>query len=280
MERIDLGAALQQSDSKLLKKLPGFVVALLRRLICERKMNTLLAAYGHLDAPSFRQSLMRDCGISFTAEGLDKLPDSPRALFVCNHPFGILDGMILTHIVQEKYGDFRSIGNDAWKFIPPLLPHIITVNVYGKSSREELQVLEDTLAGDLPITHFPAGEVGRVYEGKIQDASWHKSLVAMARRHGRAIVPFYMQGQNSDLFYTIFRLRRALGIDLNLELALLPSEFFKKRGASIKVLVRPPVWPEELESTQSDTALTKIIRHYTLTGERPTFLNNNDFNPN
>jgi putative hemolysin len=270
LNKIDLSAAIRQSDSPFLKNLPAFVIGWLRKLICEDRLNALLEKYGHLDAMRFREGIIGELGLKLHIHGRENLTDSGRCLFVANHPFGVIDGLTLTHLVQQKYGDFRSIGNDAWKFVPPLFPHILVVNVYGMSGRKALQKLEETLQSQVPITHFPAGEVSRIYDGKIQDCLWHKSLIAMAVKHNRPIVPVYFEGKNSKWFYRLFRLRKMLGISLNLELALLPREFLGAQNQTITAHIRPPVDPEIFTDKYSEHEWAQHLKRYTLTGNMTT----------
>ena len=125
--------------------------------------------------------------------------------------------------------------------IPQLHPFIAAVNVFEGSSKEYLKALDETYYTEVPITHFPAGEVSRLYKGKVQDTKWQKSFITKSISSNRDIVPIYFHGRNSNLFYTIFLLRRLFGINVNLELILLPSEFFKKRNKTIKVKIGKPI---------------------------------------
>jgi putative hemolysin len=91
------------------------------------------------------------------------------------------------------------------------------------------------------ITHFPAEEVSRLYNVKIQDRAWQKSFITRSISCQRDIVPFYFHGRNSNLFYGINIVRRVLGIKTNIELALLPRELFLKRNKTIKLTIGKPI---------------------------------------
>ncbi len=107
--------------------------------------------------------------------------------------------------------------------------------MYGQSSKEHITALENTYQSNMPITHFPAGAVSRITAGKVQDDVWKKSFVKKAKQHKRDIVPFYIHGKNSNLFYSVYRIRKWFGISQNIELVLLPGEMFKKRNKIIKI---------------------------------------------
>jgi putative hemolysin len=179
-------------------------------------------------------------------------------MVVSNHPFGVIDGLILTHTIISKYNDFRAIGNDAFLLIPNLRPYITKVNVYGKSSREEINQLNSLYESDLAITNFPAGEVSRIYHWKISDCNWQKSFIGKSLSSRRDIVPIHFKGRNSILFYTIFILRRMFGIKLNIELMLLPREMLKKRNKKVTVKILKPIGWKLLEKAPPYEMAQKI----------------------
>ncbi len=242
---IDLCANIRAGKSNFLKKLPHFVVRFLEKIIWQDEMNDILWRFRDCKGIEFHHNVAAELNLKFEIEGLENLPENGHCFFVANHPFGILDGLTLTRIVLEKYGDLRAIGNDAFMLIPNLRPHIAQVNVYGQTARQSVEALETIYRSDLPITHFPADEVSRRYHGRIQDCDWQKSFITKAVSCQRNVVPFHFHGRNSLLFYTVNLLRRAVGLKVNLELALLPAEFFRKRNATVRVTIGKPIpWQE------------------------------------
>jgi len=234
---LNVAEAIKTSDSKILKSLPLFVVKLLEKIICQDQMNYVINKYIANIGVSFMPQVIKEFNLTLNARGIENLPDKSRCFFVANHPFGIIDGLILTFYVGQKYGDLKAIGNDAFQYVPNLRPLIAAVNVYGRSSKEYVIALEEVYCSDVAITHFPAGEVSRVYNGKVQDGPWQKSFITKAVSSKRDIVPFYFEGSNSRFFYFIFRLRRGMGMKINLELMLLPREMFKKKNKTIRLII-------------------------------------------
>ena len=232
---IDIRKQIRNSESAFLKRLPGFIISVLTKIIRQKELNLLLNKYADLNTYDFLEVMLKEMNINLEVKGLENLPDQSKCFFVANHPFGIADGMILTYLVSRKYGDFRSIGNDVFLLIPPLRPIIAAINVFGTSQREYYRELEKVYNSDLPITHFPAGIVSRIVNGKVMDGPWLKSMISKSVSCNRDIVPLFFDGKNSRLFYSIFRIRKFLGIKLNIELMLLPNEFFNKKGKTINV---------------------------------------------
>ena len=238
---IDIAKIIKDSDSKFLKKLPVFIIRLFAIIIKQKEMNRILTKYKESIGPDFLEKMIDEFNLTLHVEGKENLPENGKCFFAANHPFGVIDGLIITRLVHEKYGDLKAIGNDAFMFIPQLRPLIAAVNVFGRSPKEYLNELEKTFNSNIPITHFPAGEVSRLYNGKVQDSVWQKSFISRSISSKRDIVPIYFYGKNSKLFYAINRLRKILGIKMNLELILLPREMFKKRNKTIRVKIGKPI---------------------------------------
>lgn len=261
-KHLDLAKAIRESDSKLLRRLPGFIINFLRKVVHEDDINNLLVKVDGLEGVDFHNAVLKEFNIKIDIEGLENIPENGKAFFFANHPYGVADGLILTKIVLDKFGTFKGIGNEAFKYVPALKPYIAVVNAYGTTSKEYIMALEEVFASDLPITHFPAGEVSRKYHGKIQDREWRKSLVSKAVAHNRDLVPFFFHGYNSKLFHGISNIRRMLGIKLNFELALLPHEFFNKRNKTIKVTIGKPISYEVFDKRFNHQEWTDKVREH------------------
>jgi putative hemolysin len=236
-EYINIHKLIKASDSKLLKRLPDFVIYLIKLIIRQNEINRILSVYANFKGVDFLSKIIDELNIKVEIVGKENLPENGRCFFVANHPFGFVDGLILTSTVGEKYGDFRAIGNNVFMLIPHLKGNIAAVNVFGTNSREYVLELERVFNSDIPITHFPTGLVSRIKKGKVEDRDWQKSFIKKAVASQRNIVPFYFYGRNSLLFYFIYIARITFGISKTLELVLLPHELFNKRNKTIRVKI-------------------------------------------
>jgi putative hemolysin len=263
MEFIDIARILKESDSIFLRKLPGFVVGILKRIIREKEINQILEECENIQGYDFLVKMLAEFQLKLEVTGKENLPETSRCIFSANHPFGILDGLVLTHTVSEKYGTLKAIGNDAFVFIKPLRPFIFAVNVFGVNTKERISALDELYATNTAITHFPAGRVSRIYDGKVQDCAWQKSFISKSIIHKRDIVPIHFQGKNSQLFYFVSRFRKLLGIKLTLELILLPNEIFNKKNKTVKVTIGKPIPYELFDKSKTHQQWADIIRSYT-----------------
>lgn len=262
MKYIDISSSIKASDSAFLKKLPAFVLRIIEKIIRQDEMNHILEKYKDSHGAEFQRSVVKEFNLKLEISGLENLPENGKCFFLANHPFGIIDGLLLTKTVIEKYGDFRAIGNEAFEYIPNLRPYIAVVNVYGTSSKSYVTQLEKVYQSDIAITHFPAGEVSRIYDGKIQDCAWQKSFISRAISCQRDIVPFYFHGKNSKLFYGINRMRKLFGINTNIELMLLPHEMFNKRNKTIRFTIGKPISWQKFDSTHTHVQWAQKVREH------------------
>ncbi len=257
---IDIRRVIKESDSVILKKLPDFVISAIIMIVRQNEMNRILNKYSNDIGKDFLPKIIEEFNLNLEIDGLENLPENGRCFFVSNHPFGIIDGLVLTRIITQKYGNVKSIANEAFLKIPQLTPFIAAVNVFGQSSKEYVAALDEIYKADFPISHFPSGEVSRVYDGKIQDNVWQKSFITKAISSKRDIVPFHFHGRNSNLFYTIFLIRKVFGIKADIELILLPHEMFKKRNKTIKVQIGKPIPWHTFDKTHSHAEWARKVQ--------------------
>ena len=262
MKYIDVAASIKASNSNFLKKFPAFVVRWFEIIVRQDELNHILEKYKDCEGADFHRSIVKEFSLTFEIEGIENLPENGKCFFLANHPFGIIDGLSLTKTVIEKYGTFKAIGNESFNFVPNLRPYIALVNPYGLSSKLYVSELEKLYQSDIPITHFPAGIVSRHIKGKIRDSEWQKSFITRAVSCQRDIVPFYFYGKNSNLFYAVNLLRRALGIKTNLELILLPREMFLKRNKTIRFKIGKPIPWQKFDASMTHVQWAQKVREF------------------
>ena len=113
-----------------------------------------------------------------------------NVFFVANHPFGFVDGLILTHTVGTKYGTLKAIGNEFFTLAPHLRPIIAAVNVFGTNPKDYLVELEMYL-NQIRLLHIFLRVQFLGKKRKIRDKDWHKkSFIKQASKYQRDIVPF------------------------------------------------------------------------------------------
>jgi putative hemolysin len=241
---IDVREALRQKAPALTGKLPAFLVNGLIRLVHEEELNAILERYAHLEGVAFMQALVREFELTLHVSGREFLPppDAPPGIFVSNHPLGGLDGICLTALLGEHYGEkLCYLVNDLLMYIPNLRSIFIPVNKHGAQSREAARLMDAAWRSDRQILTFPAGLCSRRRKGKICDVEWRKSFIRKAVACRRNVVPVCFEARNSTFFYRLASLRRRLGIRANLEMLFLPDEMFKNRRRTFHIYIGAPI---------------------------------------
>ncbi len=260
MKYINIENIIKNSNSELLKGLPPIVIKILTKIVRQNGINHIINKYSNYEGVAFLPKVIEELNLKIKIEGKENLPENGRCFFVANHPFGLIDGIILTNTIGEKYGKLKAVGNDAFKYIPNLKPIIANVNSFGQCSREYIIELEKVYASDFPITHFPAGVVSRIKNRKVQDKNWEKSFIKKAVTNQRDIVPIKFSGRNSFLFYAVYFFRQIFNIKTDIELILLPREMFKKRNKTIKVIIGKPISYKVFDKTLSHKEWAQKVR--------------------
>ena len=251
MGKLDLNEVLRRKLPRGSRFIPGFAVRALERLVHVDEFNIILDLYDTLPPQEFIHALFNRWQIRYEARGLDAIDPAGRYIFASNHPFGGMDGMMLADLLITRFGDARVMVNDLLMHVYPLKPLWLPVNTHGRQTAEYAQLIRSTIAGDLPLLTFPAGLCSRRRDGKVADTEWKKTFVRMAEQSGRQIVPVYVEGQLSDRFYRLARLRERTGMKFNAEMLLLPDEMIRQSGRSFCIYFGQPISPEQLAAAGS-----------------------------
>lgn len=248
METIDIGRLLRNKNPRLAKWIPRFVVRWVERLVRLGKINYVLANFGGQPPMEFIRSTLDYIGVTYTVHGTENIPQGRRLIFASNHPLGGLDGLMLAEAVNPHVPSVKLIVNDLLMNLEPLAPIFVPVNKYGSQSVDYARRLVEMYESDTAVITFPAGLCSRLIHGRITDPPWRRNFVQKAWESGRLVVPVYIEGRNSMFFYRFERIRKALGIKLNLGTVLLPKEMFDQRGKHLDIYIGEPV-----ELTQEHT---------------------------
>ena len=260
MQQIDIEAVLRGKAPKIARWIPRWAVEWLRRTIHEEEMNRFLAQADGLAPQPFLKAFFRELDIRYTVEGLEALDPAGRYLFVSNHPFGGMDGMMLADKLIDRFGDVRVVVNDLLMHVEPLAPLWVPVNKHGNQNAAYARRFEEALQSDLPMLTFPAGLCSRRHGGVVADLPWKSSFIKQARQSGRTIVPLFVEGTLSDRFYRLANFRTGLGLKFNIEMLFLVDEMFRQRGRTFRIRCGAPVSQDELDAAGNRRAQADAVR--------------------
>lgn len=262
LQLIDVKEVLQQKAPNFAKKIPGFVVNYLSRIIHQDEINDIFSRASHLDGVAFMQALIKEFDLTLEITGEELLPEkNERSIFVANHPLGALDGISLAAILGERYdSNIRYLVNDILFHIPNLRSIFIPINKYGAQGKEGSLQIEKAFASNHQILTFPAGFCSRKRKGIVQDLNWKKSFIQKAIKHQRNIVPIHFSGQNSTFFYRMANIRERLGFKMNFEMLYLPDEMFKKKHHTFRIHIGKPIPWKTFDKTQTPKEWAKWVQ--------------------
>lgn len=217
--------------------LPRPVVHMLERLLHEREINRLLRGGEGLSPHDFLRYVFRELEVRARVQFTAPVDMAGRYLFVANHPFGALDGMLLADMLLGRWREVGVVVNGFLEYVEPLRDLWIPVRKGARQSVAESERYHRAFASQRQILTFPAGICSRMVDGRVTDLRWQPRFVRDAERYHRIVVPVYVDGVLSRRFYYIYRLRRALGLSLNVERLLLVDELFAQRGREVRIVV-------------------------------------------
>jgi len=247
---IDVEKVIGDKSPRLLKALPRFIIRYLKRTIHQDEINAVLAQHGHKQGVEFIDATLTFMDVSYRVEGIENLNPDGRYLFASNHPLGGLDGMILIHLLGQKYPEVKFPVNDLLMHVSQLSNVFIPVNKHGAQLSQNARLLEQAYSSSTQILYFPAGLCSRKQKGRIEDLEWKKNFITKAVKHQRDIVPVYFSGRNSNFFYRLAKLRAFLRIKANIEMIYLVDEMFKQKGKNITIKIGTPYAYEMFDNSR------------------------------
>ena len=159
---------------------------------------------------------------------------------VCNHPYGIIDGILIGKIISFYRDDYMFLANSALQKIPEIKDRIIPVDLSTlekknskASSLSSMRKVHSHLNEGGVLIIFPGGEVSsaqRILDTPV-DPVWSPLPVKLSRTFNCGILPIFIHGSSSLLFQFVTK------ISFSLRKYFSFREVLKKRNKSISLTV-------------------------------------------
>jgi len=238
-----------------------FEHVLLQRLF---KIHQLYALYetARSERP-LHTDVLRELEIEWkiSPDDLKKIPASGPVIAVSNHPFGLLDGMVLSTVLSGVRPDLRVLTNQMLGHLPELARLSIFIDPFDRpesrlaNGRALKTAIAHVKTGGMLLI-FPAGEVAHFdfRSGAIRDPEWRSTAARLIRMTGAKALPIFVRGANSIPF-------QMLGmVHPRLRTAALPSELLNKRGRCVEVRIGGVVDAAQIQAMPDDEAAIKYLR--------------------
>lgn len=195
----------------------------------------------------------------------DSIPREGPLILIANHPYGILDGLMMGHILSRTRGDFRILANSVFRRAEELNRFILPVSF--EETREAVAINLDTRRRSLrfldeggAIGIFPGGAVATSAKpfSRPMDPGWRAFTARMVAKSGATVVPLFFEGQNSRVFQIASHLHQTL------RMGLLIKEFGRRVDTPVRIHIGAPLGRDVLDPLARDTkSLMEFLRHKT-----------------
>ena len=198
----------------------------------------------HDPAETVFTTAVRKLGVraEVSADEVAQIPATGPLLVVANHPFGIVDGLLIGHLVSTRRRDVKLICHSLL-CQPPEARGILMPIDFGagpdarRTSAETRRRAVEWLDQGHALIIFPAGGVAtaRAFGQHAADFVWHPFVARLAQRAGVQTVAMFVAGQNSRLFHVVSQWSYPLRV------ALIFHETRRRLRAPVRVRVALPV---------------------------------------
>lgn len=192
--------------------------------------------------------------LDIVAGALENIPATGSLIVVSNHPYGILDGLMMGRILSEcRGGEFRVLAHRIFRRAADLERVILPISFDDtkeaaklnlQTRAEAVRYLKD--GGAIGI--FPGGTVSTSATPFSQpmDPNWRTFTAKMIGKSGATVVPIFFDGRNSRLF------QLASHMHSTLRTGMFIREFRAKINKPVRIVVGKPIPADQLVAFQKD----------------------------
>jgi putative hemolysin len=216
---------------------------------------------------SFWDVIVQRYGLSLEVIGgsLNHIPANGPLVVIANHPYGILDGLMMGHLLDRIRGDFRILANSVFRRAAELNKVLLPISF--DETKEAVKLNIATRAACLSylgeggaIGVFPGGTVStsRKIFSQPMDPGWRNFTAKMIAKSDATVVPIFFTGHNSRLF------QLASHLHYTLRLGLLIKEFRSRIDEPVRIVVGEPLPTAKLSALRADpSAMMDYLRRAT-----------------
>jgi len=173
---------------------------------------------------------------------LGDIPVDQPFIVVANHPYGILDGLVMGSVLAQSGANFKIIANDIFNKALEISDKILPISF--KNTREAISLNLRTRKN--AITHlshggaigiFPGGTVSTSSKlfSQPADPSWRSFTAKMIFKSNALVVPIFFDGNTSRIF------QLASHLHPNIRAGLLLREFKLRLDKPVRIVIGKPI---------------------------------------
>jgi putative hemolysin len=214
---------------------------------------------------TFWQAAVRslELDIRYDVHALAAVPKTGPVVFVANHPYGVLDGIVMAWLVSNVRTDFLILTHIVLARAPEAAGFILPVDFSGAEEAERTNLASRAaaraqLARGGAVVVFPAGAISTTPDKlglkPAVDGRWQPFVSQLIHRSKATVVPIWFGGQNSRLFQI------ASHLSATLRLSLIFHEVKTHIGATLPVGIGAPIAFASLAAVRDRQALADNLR--------------------
>lgn len=205
---------------------------------------------GLVEGQEFWTRALRVMGIELKTplEQIRNIPETGPVVIVANHPHGLVDGMVLAHLIGHVRTDYKILTRSLLTGVEEIDPFMIPVPFpHEENAREQSLEMRARAMAHLKangvIVLFPSGVVAssETMFGPAVEAGWNPFTAKMIQRSGATVVPIFFPGQNSRVYQI------ANKISPTIRQGLLIHEVVHACKRPQTPVVGEPIGPEEIK---------------------------------
>lgn len=208
--------------------------------------------------------------MDYDAHQLEKAPKEGPVIFIANHPFGVVDGAFLCHLVTRVRRDYFLLVNEVLSREPIMEGHLLPVDFRGNQEALEINLrtkerTTERLNEGEALAIFPSGGVATSMKffGKVEELPWRRFICTRIHETQCTVIPIFFYGKNSRLFQFVSK------FSMNLRLGLLLHEIMNKRGTTVRAEVGDPITYAEMAPYTDRQELIEYLYQRTMSLEQP-----------
>jgi len=207
--------------------------------------------------------ILREMDVEYSVRESDlkHVPLEGPAIVFANHPFGMLDGILMASLMLRLRPDVKLLANQLLGCMEKLSQNCILVdNMMGEghelANRRGIREALDWVREGHMLIVFPAGEVASWsrHHRRVLDPQWNRNMARIARMTGAKSIPAFISGTNSVGFHL------AGMINPRLRTFFLPHELINKRGRRMEIRIGAPVEGATLKAIKDDDKAIDLLR--------------------
>ena len=188
-------------------------------------------------------------------------------MVIANHPFGIIDGLILCSLVSNVRSDFKIMTHETLKFMPELEKFILPVDFSGaekttiKNNIETARKAKEHLNSEGVLIIFPSGSVSvaKNLKSDAEDDEWKTFPAKLIKQTKTDVLPIYFDGKNGLLFHLFASKIK----NSTLKYSSYIHETKRKIGQDIFIYVGQLIKYKQISKINDRKQLTKILKDKT-----------------